>query len=786
MMRLILLISLSSSLILAQQLVVKTDKGTTTIPVTSSIQTSLANDSIVISKEDRSEKIQWIVELKSPSLLQQRLSKTKNISLLSSERSTVIQSIKSASPAVIIKKEFSVILNGFSVSATKDEISTIRSITDVKNVFEDITVASQPIDATSSGTTTIVSPDSISGKGIRIGVIDTGIDYTHESFGGGFGAGFQISGGYDFVNNDSDPMDDNGHGTHVAGIIGGHSATIKGIAYNAELYAYKVLSAQGTGRASDVLAAIERAVADSVDIINLSLGSSTGNPNDVLSEAVNRAVESGIVVVAAAGNTGEFETIHSPGVAEYALTVGASDGDKIASFSAKGPVSSKYMIKPDVVAPGVGIVSAKNGGGYIAMSGTSMATPLVTSIAAALKEIHPGWDAFQIKDAIISGAKDLNTPLFAQGNGVVSDKIFSAEVIVSPAHITFGFNSPTTAQWTKIDTIEIYNPTSKRKKYEFGFQSTNPALMIDIQPASLDLQPSTRQKIIITVTTNNLFLINNKRFSEGYTGKIHGFGENDTLTIPFTFFKGNVLHLEFNEAPWQVLVHNRKNFKTITAPKSNSVSYVLDNGTYDIVTSFFDSYYVIKENIPVDGFSSLTIRKDEAIHAISILPVNEKGNRLEVSETGTYSYVEGIMYKATGVSYVGLGGGMMTAANERVKYFSPVSDKYSFGYALSYQYGTGLTYTFETVLDSGITSAKQIEFIGPDLKKVEMKYSVASTVQKIFPITWTSFIGTGSKVSVTFYNGNDTPLTFPFVQTNYISDRKTSFPIFYHREAFTY
>lgn len=783
---LIFYISLTSTLALAQQLVVKTDKGTTTIPVASPILTSLSNDSIIVSKENRYEKTRWIVELQSPSMLQQRSLKIKSTSAISSERSTVIQKIKTVSPTINIKKEFSVVLNGFSVSATREEISTVRSIADVKNIFEDIIVTSQPVEVTPSGISTIAAPDSVSGKGIRIGIIDTGVDYMHESLGGGFGTGFHVSGGYDFVNNDPDPMDDNGHGTHVAGIIGGNSATIKGIAYGAALYAYKVLSAQGSGRASDVISAIERAISDSVDIINLSLGSSTGNPNDVLSKAVDRAVESGIVVVAAAGNTGEYETIHSPGVAEYALTVGASDGSHVASFSAKGPVSNGYRIKPDVIAPGVGILSTKNGGGYVTMSGTSMAAPLVTSIAAALKELHPDWNAFQIKDAIISGAKDLGIPLFAQGNGAITDRIFSTGVIVSPAHITFGFDSPKLAQWTKSDTIELFNATSSRKKYEFRFRSANPALAVDIQPSSVELPPSSRKQVIVTVTTNNLFLSNNKRFSEGYTGKIFGIGENDTLTIPFTFFKGNVLHLEFNEVPWQVLLHNRRNFKTVSVPKTTTISYVVDEGSYDIVTSFFDSYYVIKENIPVDGLSSLSIGKDEAIHAVTILPVNEKGNRLEVSETGTYSYVEGIMYKPTGVSYVGLGGGMMTSPNARVKYFSPVSDLYSFGHTLSFQYGTALTYTFETVLDSGIRSSKKIEFIGSELKKIDMKYSVPPAVQKIFPVTWTSFIGTGSKVSITFYNGNDAPLTFPFVQTNYMTDRKSTFPIFHHREAFTY
>ncbi|MEW5797911.1 MAG: S8 family serine peptidase [Bacteroidota bacterium] len=786
MKRLLFYIILTSTVVSAQQLVVKTDRGSTTIPVSTSALTALANDTIIVARENAGEKKRWIVELKSPSLLEQKHLKRTNASLLSSERSVVLNKIKSITPTVEVKKVFSAVLNGFGVSATTGEISSLRSLADIKKIYEDITVASQPIVASSSTSSAITTPDSLSGKGTKIGIIDSGIDYTHEALGGGFGAGFRIVGGYDFVNNDADPMDDNGHGTHVAGIVAGHSSTLQGIAYKAELFAYKVLNAQGSGYASDVLAAMEAAVNDNVDIINLSLGSSSGNPNDALSEAVNRLVESGIVVVVAAGNTGEYESIHSPGVAEHALTVGATDGKNVASFSAKGPVSDGYGIKPDVVAPGVGILSAKIGGGYVAMSGTSMATPLVTSIAAVIKEMHPDWNAFQIKDAIISNAHDLNASLFAQGNGSVSNKIFSASVVASPARISFGFNPPSLSQWSRSDTIQLFNPAGERKKYEFQFTSTNPALTITIHPASVELQPLEQRQIIVSVTTNNLFLSNNKQFSSGYIGKIYGFGENDTLTIPFTFFKGNILHLEFNETPWQVLIHNQKNNKIVSAPKTNTLSSVVEGGTYDIITSFFGSHYVVKENITVDGLSAVSVDKEEAANVITILPSDEKGNTLSVSESGTYSFVEGILYKPAGFAYVGLGGGVMTSSNQRVKYFSAMSDKYSFGYTVSFQYGTALTYTFETVLDSGITASRDIVFAGSDLKKIDMKYAVASSVQKIFPITWTTFIGSANKVSVTFYNGNDAPLTFPFVQTNFISNRKTPFPIFHHREAFSY
>jgi len=136
--------------------------------------------------------------------------------------------------------------------------------------------------------------------------------------------------GYDFVNNDLDPMDDNGHGTHCAGIAAGNGS-IKGVAPNAKLYAYKVMDSSGSGYTDDILAAIERAAdpnqdndtSDHVDVISMSLGGS-GDPFDALSQAVDNAVDAGVVVVVAAGNDGpEPGTIGSPGCARKAITVGA-------------------------------------------------------------------------------------------------------------------------------------------------------------------------------------------------------------------------------------------------------------------------------------------------------------------------------------------------------------------------------------------------------------------------------------------------------------------------------
>jgi len=176
------------------------------------------------------------------------------------------------------------------------------------------------------------------GEGVTIAIIDTGIDYTHSDLGGCFGAGCKVVDGYDFVNQDSDPMDDQGHGTHCAATATGNGA-LKGIAPDAKLYAYKVLDSGGGGWLSDVIGGVERAVdpnqdgdySDHVDVISMSLGASCWGyseycgPDDSMSQAVDAAVDAGVVAVISAGNSGPGEkTVGSPGTARKAITVGAS------------------------------------------------------------------------------------------------------------------------------------------------------------------------------------------------------------------------------------------------------------------------------------------------------------------------------------------------------------------------------------------------------------------------------------------------------------------------------
>lgn len=252
------------------------------------------------------------------------------------------------------------------------------------------------------------------GAGRKIAILDTGYDYTHPELSSSY------LGGKDFVNGDNDPRDDNGHGTHVAGIItaDGINAAAKGAAPSVGIISGKVLDSSGSGYFSDVVAGIYWAVdgpdgiantADDfkVDAISISLG--TGAPYlyrgfcdsvmPTMTNAIKYAQSMGVTVVVAAGNSSIGVSL--PGCISYAVTVGAVDDfDRIASFSGRGSAV-------DISAPGVTILSSVPGGSYQSWSGTSMATPAVSAVIALIKGAHPTYTPEQAQNALFTTAKDL-------------------------------------------------------------------------------------------------------------------------------------------------------------------------------------------------------------------------------------------------------------------------------------------------------------------------------------------------------------------------------------------
>jgi serine protease AprX len=309
----------------------------------------------------------------------------------------------------------------------------------------------------------------LSGAGVGVAVIDSGVDPRHASLRGRLSVSRDFTGG--------DGVDRFGHGTHVAALIAGaggrmvETQAYRGIAAGAHIISLRVLGADGSGYASDVIEAIDWAIDNrrryNIRVINLSLGAPVLQPyrDDPLCEAVERAVAAGMVVVAAAGNYGQtadgrrvFGGITSPGNDPSVITVGALDthgtarrsDDTVAGYSSRGPTRFDLVLKPDLVAPGSRVVSAEAAGshlattyaqrhvagggddGYIQLSGTSMAAAVVSGTVALLAEARPGLSAAGAKRVLQVTSSTMET------EGIVSSGTGSLNALASARLIGTG------------------------------------------------------------------------------------------------------------------------------------------------------------------------------------------------------------------------------------------------------------------------------------------------------------------------------------------------------------
>jgi PKD repeat protein len=234
------------------------------------------------------------------------------------------------------------------------------------------------------------------GAGVKVAIIDSGVDYNHSDLDANFDPDEL---GYDFVNDDDDPMDDHGHGTHVAGTVAAedNGIGVVGVAPNADIYGLKVLSSSGSGSYSDVIAALQWAVDNGMDVTNNSYGSS-GNPGYSTKMAFDNAAAAGVINVCAAGNSGAGDdTVIYPAKFESCIAVAATTSNDVrAYFSSTGP-------DVEISAPGYYIYSTMMGGGYGYKSGTSMACPHVSGVVALM--INAG--VADIRSTLATTADDL-------------------------------------------------------------------------------------------------------------------------------------------------------------------------------------------------------------------------------------------------------------------------------------------------------------------------------------------------------------------------------------------
>ena len=272
----------------------------------------------------------------------------------------------------------------------------------------------------------------ITGKGVGVAVLDTGL-YPHADFDS------RIVGFHDSVHHRLSTYDDNGHGTHIAAIIGGSGISsngrYRGVAPGCSLIGVKVLDERGNGFASDVVAGlswIRRHCAEyNIRIVNISVGSLSRKDmteNSILVRSVDAAWDDGLVVVVAAGNHGPAPmSITTPGISRKVITVGCSDdykevdvlGSRMVDYSGRGPTLAS-VCKPDIVAPGCKIKSCCNQPArYMVKSGTSMSTPLVSGAIALLLERFPWMTNKDVKLRLMERAVDLGLPHNQQGWGLL-------------------------------------------------------------------------------------------------------------------------------------------------------------------------------------------------------------------------------------------------------------------------------------------------------------------------------------------------------------------------------
>lgn len=269
-----------------------------------------------------------------------------------------------------------------------------------------------------------------SGRNIGVAILDTGV-FLHNDLKR------KIVLFKDFVNDNNIPYDDNGHGTHIAGIISGNGFSsygeYRGIAPDANLICLKVLDEKGDGNTNDVLRALEFIIKNKdkygIRIINISIGSIPRTNNGErtrLIQGVERAWDCGLCVIVAAGNNGPAPmSVTTPGISRKVITVGSSDADNLTGaknkvinqFSGRGP-TPYCIVKPEVVAPGSEIKSCSNkGNDYVIKSGSSMSTAVVSGCIALLMEKYPNITNSEVKLRLYERCVDINLPKNQQGWG---------------------------------------------------------------------------------------------------------------------------------------------------------------------------------------------------------------------------------------------------------------------------------------------------------------------------------------------------------------------------------
>jgi len=396
-----------------------------------------------------------------------------------------------AEPEFKEKHKFNKRISG---NLTKKGLAKIKNNPNIEKIYIDSILNISLQDSVpliqASNVHSLIVKNNLTGSGEAICLVDTGVNYFHQDLGSCFGNNCKVVYGYDFVNDDNDPIDDNGHGTHVAGILAANGV-IKGVAPDANIVAMKVCNNAGSCYSSDVLAAIDSCVSNKntykISVISISLGgglysSYCDDSYPLFSNSINNAISNNISVVISTGNSGSTSQIAMPSCIKNAIaTASTTKQDSIASYSNINNIT-------DLLAPGSNIYSTAGpclsgcscSGDYMTCSGTSMATPHVSATIALLaqyykeeygKEITPAEAESILKGAgkLIDQQRNLSR-INAYSSVIASDKKMpEIELNLSQNEITYQDNINITINFSAADTT--------LKNYELNLTYPNKSLI---------------------------------------------------------------------------------------------------------------------------------------------------------------------------------------------------------------------------------------------------------------------------------------------------------------------
>jgi len=376
------------------------------------------------------------------------------------------------------------------------------------------TIPNDPLWPSQYGLVNIRAPQgwdySTGSSAVIIAILDTGVDQVHPEFAG------KILPGYDFANGDANPQDDNGHGTHMAGIaaaIGNNNIGVAGTSWGASILPVKVLDSFGSGSYADVATGIIWAADNSADIINMSFGGSGAPSGTVLQDAVNYAYNKGCIQIASAGNTGGGFVIY-PARYDHVIAVAATDsGNNRAGFSNFGP-------EVDLAAPGVSIISTELGGSYGNRSGTSASASFVSGLASILEGLtgsnNPDWIEYLMEIS----ALDLGAPGYDVYYGYGLIQMDTAIILLIPSppntptatYTNGGYVPPSsylyTATLTTTATISVSAIAPTIEGQEVDTQGlVTPTRTGDITPTSTPTEEATEDSNIQFLKQNKYLIV---------------------------------------------------------------------------------------------------------------------------------------------------------------------------------------------------------------------------------------------------------------------------------------